>query len=53
VGTFLGGLKKDIVFAIRMFKLKTLCDTIELARMGDDHLARDRKIARGEGLKPQ
>jgi hypothetical protein len=38
VGTFLGGLKQEIVFALRMFKLKTLCDAIELARMGDDNL---------------
>jgi hypothetical protein len=32
-----------------MFKLKTLRDAIELARMRDDNLSRDRKIASGEG----
>jgi hypothetical protein len=53
MGTFLGGLKKDIVSAVRMFKPKTLRDAIELARMRDDNLSRDPKTARGEGPKPQ
>jgi len=53
MGTFLGGLKKDIVFAVRMFKPKTLRDAIELARMRDDNLSRDLKTTRGEGPKPQ
>jgi hypothetical protein len=49
VGTFLGGLQQDIVYAVRMFKPKTLRDAIELACMRDDNLSRDRKIASGEG----
>jgi len=36
-----------------MFKLKTLREAIEVARMGDDNLSRDRKTARGERPKPQ
>jgi hypothetical protein len=36
-----------------MFKPKTLYDSIKLARMRDDNLSKDRKTARGEGLKPQ
>jgi hypothetical protein len=42
VGTFLGGLKKEIVSTIRMFKPKTLHDAIELAWMRDDNLSKDR-----------
>jgi hypothetical protein len=38
VETFLGGLKEEILEGIRMFKPKTLRETIELARMQDDHL---------------
>jgi hypothetical protein len=53
MGTFLGGLKKDIVSVMRMFKRKTFREAIELARMGDDNLFRDRKTTRGEGPKPQ
>jgi hypothetical protein len=49
VGTFLGRLNKDIVFVVRMFKLKTLCDAIDLARMRDDNLSRDHKTALDEG----
>jgi len=49
VWTFLGGFKKDIVFPVWMFKLKTLCDAIELPRMRDDNLSRDRKTASNEG----
>jgi hypothetical protein len=49
VGTFLGGLKNDIVSAVRMFKLKTLCDAIELARMRDDNFSKDHKTAPDEG----
>jgi hypothetical protein len=49
MGTFLRGLKQDIVSAVQMFKPKTLCDISELARMRDDNLSRDRKIASGEG----
>jgi hypothetical protein len=36
-----------------MFKRKTFREAIELARMGDDNLFRDRKTTRGEGPKPQ
>jgi hypothetical protein len=49
VGTFIGGLKQDIISTMRMFKSKTLCDAIELARMRDDNLSRDWKTASGEG----
>jgi len=53
VGTFLGGLKNNVVSAVWMFKPKTLRDAIELARMRDDNLSKDRKTARGVRLKPQ
>jgi hypothetical protein len=43
VGAFLGGLKSDIVFAVRMFKPKTLCDAIELARMRDENNSKNKK----------
>ena len=44
VGTFLGGLKQEIVSALRMFKLKTLCDAIELVQMRDDNLLKTRGL---------
>jgi hypothetical protein len=53
VGAFLGGLKQDIVSAIRMFKPKTLRDAIELARMRDENLSKSRKATRNDGPKSQ
>jgi hypothetical protein len=41
-GNISGGLKKEIVSTIRMFKPKTLHDAIELAWMRDDNLSKDR-----------
>ncbi|KAJ8767406.1 hypothetical protein K2173_017450 [Erythroxylum novogranatense] len=46
VGTFMGGLKPEIVKGIRMFKLKTLKDAISLARMKDEQLLRQKKAIR-------
>ena len=53
VGTFLGGLKQEIVSALRKFKLKTLCDAIELVHMRDDNLSKDQRTAQDEGTKQQ
>ena len=36
VGTFMGGLKSEIVDGIRMFKPKILKESISLARMKDE-----------------
>jgi hypothetical protein len=38
VGTFMGGLKPEIVDGIRMFKPKSLKEAISLARMRDEQL---------------
>jgi hypothetical protein len=38
VGTFIGGLKVEIVDGIRMFKPQALKEAINLARMRDDQL---------------
>lgn len=46
VGTFMGGLKPEIAKGIRMFKPKSLKEVIGLARMKDEQLARQRKVAR-------
>jgi hypothetical protein len=43
IGTFLGGLKADISADVRKFKPRTLCETIELARMREDELAHSKK----------
>lgn len=51
MGAILGGLKKEIVSVVRMFKPKTLHDATELSRMRDDNLSKDQRIARGEGTK--
>lgn len=40
IGTFLGGLKEDIAGEVRMFKLKSLRETIELTSMKEERLAR-------------
>jgi hypothetical protein len=53
MGTFLGGLKQEIVSALRMFKPKTLHDAIELPQMRDDNLSKDRRTAQDEGTKQQ
>jgi hypothetical protein len=53
VGAFLGGLKKEIVSSVRMFKPKTLQDAIELARMRDDNLSKERRPTCNEGTKLQ
>ncbi|KAA8522091.1 hypothetical protein F0562_012595 [Nyssa sinensis] len=45
VGTFMGGLKPEIAEGIRMFKPKTLKDTISLARMRDEQLSRQGRFA--------
>ncbi|KAH9704452.1 hypothetical protein KPL70_011464 [Citrus sinensis] len=44
VGTFMGGLKPEISEEIRMFKPRTLKETISLARMKDDQLSRQKKF---------
>ena len=36
IGTFLGGLKEEIASEVRMFKPKTLRETIEFARLMDE-----------------
>jgi hypothetical protein len=46
VGTFMGGLRSDILDGIRMFKPQTLKDAISFARMKDDQLLRQRKFIR-------
>jgi hypothetical protein len=43
VGTFLGGLKLEIMNGVRMFKPRTLRDAIELARIRDDILSHRRE----------
>lgn len=43
VGTFTGVLKDEILEGVRMFKPRTLRDAIELARMREDSLARQRR----------
>ena len=43
VGTFMGGLKPEIVDEIRMFMPKTLKDAFKLVRMRDEQLTRQRK----------
>ena len=45
LGTFMGGLDPEIAKGIRLFKPKTLKEAISLARMKDDHLIRQKKIA--------
>ncbi|KAL6322878.1 hypothetical protein AAG906_020921 [Vitis piasezkii] len=46
VGTFMGGLKTEIADGIRMFKPLSLKEVINLARMRDDQLARQRRFMR-------
>ncbi|KAJ0020848.1 hypothetical protein Pint_31497 [Pistacia integerrima] len=46
VGTFMGGLKPEIVDGIIMFKPKSLKEAISLARMRDKQLIRQRKATR-------
>lgn len=46
VGTFMGGLKMDILDGIQMFKPRTLKAVISLARMKDDQLPRHRRCVR-------
>jgi hypothetical protein len=46
IGTFMGGLKAEIIDGIQMFKPKTLKDAIGLARVRDDQLTRQRKLTR-------
>ena len=46
VGTFMGGLKSEIVEGIRMFKPKTLMEAINLARMKDEQLSRQWRVTR-------
>ncbi|KAL5779345.1 hypothetical protein ACOSQ2_010082 [Xanthoceras sorbifolium] len=46
VETFMGGLKIDIAYGIRMFKPKSLNEAISLARMKDEQLTRHRKFIR-------
>ena len=53
VGTFHGGLKQEIVFALRIFKPKTLREAIELAWMRDDNPSKDQRTAQDEGTKQQ
>jgi len=40
MGTFMGGLKMDILDGIQMFRPQTLKAVISLARMKDDQLIR-------------
>ncbi|RVW63788.1 Transposon Tf2-2 polyprotein [Vitis vinifera] len=46
VGTFMGGLKAEIADEIRMFKPQSLKEVINLARMRDDQIARQRRFMR-------
>jgi hypothetical protein len=46
VGTFMGGLKRDISDGIRMFKPQTLKEAISLAWMTDDQFTRQRRFIR-------
>ena len=46
VGTFMGGLKAEIADAIRMFKPQSLKEVINLARMRDDQITRQRRFMR-------
>ena len=46
VGTFMGGLKSEIAEGIRMFKPRTLKEAINLARMKDEQLVRQRRFTR-------
>ena len=43
VGAFMGGLKDNIASKIRMFKPKTLLEAIELARIRDESVDRQRR----------
>ena len=43
VGAFMGGLKEDITSEIRMFKPKTLSEAIELARIKDESMNKQRQ----------
>lgn len=38
IGTFLGGLEDNIAAKVQMFKPRTVQETFELARMGEDRL---------------
>ena len=42
VGAFMGGLKDDIASEIRMFKPKALSEAIELTRIRDESVDRQR-----------
>lgn len=44
VGTFMGGLKSEIVEGIRLFKPWMLKEAISLARMQDEQLIRQRRF---------
>ncbi|KAL6322783.1 hypothetical protein AAG906_019052 [Vitis piasezkii] len=44
VGTFMGGLKVEIADGIRMFKPQSLKEVINLARMRNDQLTRQRRF---------
>ena len=44
VGTFMGGLKSEIVEDIRMFRPRTLNEAISLARMKDDQITHQRRL---------
>lgn len=46
VGTFMGGLKPEILEEICMFRPKTLKEAISLARMKDEQLTRQKKLIR-------
>ena len=46
VGTFIGGLRPEIAYGIRMFKPRTLKDAISLARMREEQLSRQRRFMR-------
>lgn len=46
VGTFMGGLKSEISEGIQMFRPKTLKEVINLARMKNDQLSRQRRLLR-------
>jgi hypothetical protein len=42
MGTFIGGLKAEIYEGIQMFKLQSLKEVINLARMRDEQLTQQR-----------
>ena len=51
MGTFLGGVKEEIRARVRMFKLCTLRDAIELARLREETINKQRRNKPLENLR--